>query len=45
MVKLASTNFERIPVFDRARREKSAAQIILVLGGGPIGIEMAGELK
>lgn len=36
---------DRIAVFEQANSEISLATDILVVGGGPIGIEMAGEIK
>lgn len=40
-----TTNPERISHFERARSEILAAQRILVVGGGALGIELVGEIK
>ena len=40
----AATAADIKKVFEQANSELKAAQKILVIGGGPIGIEMAGEI-
>lgn len=40
----AVTNADQTAVFKQASAKLKAAQNILVIGGGPVGIEMAGEI-
>lgn len=40
----AVTNVDQTTVFKQASAELKAAQNILVIGGGPVGVEMAGEI-
>lgn len=39
-----STRAEQIKVYEGEKKKLSAANTVLIIGGGPVGVELAGEI-
>ena len=39
-----TTKSERIKMFEAEKKKLSAANSVLIIGGGPVGVELAGEI-